>query len=124
MTDTLPLGRRMFVRGIVLHGILTEKMWRDFLLEAAKAMGMSPIAKPAVWTYPLQGEGGTGQTIVQPITESFLALDTWPDHGGAYLMVCSCRSYTATCLNDLIARYGLTQGQSTGAPHALELDPQ
>jgi hypothetical protein len=30
---------------------------------------------------------------VLPITESFLALDTWSDHDGAYLFVCSCRPF-------------------------------
>jgi S-adenosylmethionine/arginine decarboxylase-like enzyme len=124
MSELLPLGRRMYVRGIVLYGRLTEKMWRDFLNEAARDMNMSPIAKPAVWTYPLYGEGGVGSTIVQPITESFLALDTWPDHGGAYLMICSCRSYSTDCLNDLIEHYGLRQGHSTGTPIELEIEKQ
>lgn len=89
----VPLGERMHSFGLVLHGTLSETRWLQFLHEVALAIGMSAVADPAVWTYPLDGKGGTGQTIVLPITESFLALDTWADHSGAYLFVCSCRNF-------------------------------
>ena len=122
------LGRRMFFRAIALRGALpiygdrTSPGWLHFLTEAARAMGMSPVGQPAVWEYPLAGgAGGAGQTIIQPITESFLALDTWPDHDGAYLFICSCRPFTADCLKPLLERFGLEQGQAFGAPEMLEI---
>ena len=115
------LGRRMFFRGVVLHGVMDEREWRKFLIEAAEAMGMSPAGKAASWEYPLHGKGGTGHTICQPLTDSFLALDTWPDHGGVYLLIASCKPFAPDCLQDLLNRFGLTQGQSVGAPAILEL---
>lgn len=101
------LGTRMHSAGQVLQGRLSPERWLEFLHEVAKAIGMEAVASPAVWTYPVNGAGGTGQTIVLPITESFLALDTWLDHGGAYLFVCSCRSYCTADIGLVAERFGL-----------------
>ena len=91
-----PLGLRIRTFGLVLKGELAQTRWLQFLSEVALAIGMNAVGEPAVWTYPVNGKGGVGQTIVLPITESFLALDTWPDHDGAYLLVCSCRPFSPT----------------------------
>lgn len=104
----LALGKRMHSAGIVLHGQLTEQRWKDFLQAVARAIGMSAVGEPAVWTYPQAGKGGVGQTIVLPITESFLALDTWSDHSGAYLLVCSCREYFTADIDKVAKDFGLT----------------
>ena len=119
------LGRRMHFRGMALHGTvaryMTEAIWKRFLIDAANGMGMTPAGKAACWRYPLMGKGGVGYTIVQPITESFLVLDTWPDHAGAYLFVCSCKPFEAETLAEVLQAYNLRQGQAIGAPDALEL---
>lgn len=107
----VPLGQRMHAFGVVLHGSLPETRWLEFLHAVAAAIGMSAVANPAVWTYPLQGKGGTGQTFVLPITESFLALDTWPDHSGAYLFVCSCKSFAGWHIDLVAAEFGLAWGK-------------
>ncbi len=88
------LGTRMHTQGFVLKGKMDLGRWQHFLCCLAEAMGMSAVAHPALWQYPIDGAGGYGATIVQPITESFLALDTWPDHDGAYLLICSCKHFT------------------------------
>lgn len=104
------LGSMIRAFGVVLRGQLPEERWKQFLHEVALAIGMSAVGSPAVWTYPLHGKGGTGQTIFLPITESFLALDTWSDHDGAYLLVCSCRSFFRQDI-DVVARlFGLAPG--------------
>ncbi|MGD0420562.1 MAG: S-adenosylmethionine decarboxylase [Xanthobacteraceae bacterium] len=116
------LGRRMFMRGIALHGALDELEWRRLLLHAATALGMSPVGVAAAWRYPLKdGSGGNGTTMVQPITESFLALDTWPDLGGAYLFVCSCKPFPPNVLTKTIETFGLQVGEAIGAPDCLRL---
>lgn len=94
--------------GVALHGILTEARWTELLHEVALRIGMSAVGKPAIWTYPLEGKGGVGQTIMLPITESFLALDTWPDHRGAFLLVCSCRNYFGKDIDAVVAEFGLS----------------
>ncbi len=107
---TIPLGARMHCAGIVLHGKLPELRWIEFLNQVAKAIGMEAVGEPKVWSYPVDGKGGSGQTILLPITESFLALDTWSDHDGAYLFVCSCRAYHTKDVDDVAIRYGLRVG--------------
>lgn len=117
------LGRRMHARGWVLRGRLSLPRWRGFLIECAAALGMEPAGEAATWKYPFKGKGGSGHTVVQPITESFLALDTWPDHDGAYLFVCSCRDFVAAKLAVVIALYGLDHDDMTD-PMVLRLDPE
>ena len=106
-----PLGMRMYTRGTVVVGKLTVDRWRDFLKALTDAIGMTPVYSPSVWKYPVAGHGGVGHTIVQPITESFICLDTWEDHNGAYLFICSCRPVDAKRLYPVIATFGLTVHQ-------------
>lgn len=101
------LGARMRAFGLVLRGRLDEARWSDFLLALCRAIGMEPVGQPAVWSYPLHGKGGTGQTIMLPITESFLVVDTWSDHDGAYLFVCSCREFAMGSVLDVADEFGL-----------------
>lgn len=99
----------MFSGALVLRGHLSIHRWRQFLLACTEAMGMSPAGPPAQWEYPTGGgKGGTGHTICQPITESFLALDTWPDHDGAYLFIASCRKWSQMQLVEPINLFGLS----------------
>jgi hypothetical protein len=105
--ETPPLGARMHSAGIVLRGVLSPEQWLKLLADITTAIGMKPVGEPAVWTYPVEGNGGNGQTIVQPITDSFLALDTWSDHRGAYLFVCSCRFYYTADIDAVAKRFGL-----------------
>lgn len=114
------LGTRMHACGIVLHGVLSDQRWIDFLNAVAKAIGMHAVAEPAVWTYPVEGKGGNGQTIVLPITESFLTLDTWRDHYGAYLFVCSCRPYFTADIDKVATEFGLKPAR--GGRFYSELD--
>lgn len=101
------LGKRMRSFGLSLHGRLPETRWTQFLNEVCLAIGMTAVGSPAVWNYPLHGKGGTGQTIMLPITESFLVLDTWSDHDGAYLFVCSCRPFYSEDIDAVAKLFGL-----------------
>ena len=62
----------MHSAGIVLRGVLSQDEWLWFLRHVAKAIGMEAVGEPAIWTYPVGGKGGTGQTFVLPITN-------WPE---------------------------------------------
>jgi S-adenosylmethionine/arginine decarboxylase-like enzyme len=106
------LGTRMHSFGVVLHGALSDQRWIIFLKAVAKAIGMEAVAEPAVWMYPVDGKGGLGQTILLPITESFIVLDTWPDHRGAYLFVCSCRSFADADIDLVAESFGLRAGNA------------
>lgn len=115
-------GRRMFFRSFALKGKRTKTEWRTFLFGVTTAIGMNPVRRegPMVWTYPTaDGAGGQGDTMFLPITESFLALDTWPDHDGAYLVVCSCRTFLPAALREFCRKYGLVI--TAEADHKMEL---
>jgi S-adenosylmethionine/arginine decarboxylase-like enzyme len=118
--DGLTLGRRMHTQGVVLRGQKTEDEWRFFLRQCAIGMKMEPAGKAAVWHYPVDGKGGSGMTMLQPITESFLALDTWPDHTGAYLFIASCRKFDVADLFGAIHNFGLAMDEMS-APSTLKI---
>lgn len=102
------LGEKMNVAGIVLRGQLPVTEWQHFLKDLTAAIGMEAVGEPAVCSYPLQnGKGGVGYTIFLPITESFLVVDTWSDHNGAFLFVCSCRSFSLQAVDDIAREYGM-----------------
>jgi len=105
--ENLPLGRRMHTRGTTLKGSLSTEQWHDFVKQATAAIGMEAVGVPGFWQYPVNEKGGVGFTLVQPITESFVCLDTWSDHNGAYLFICSCRPIRAAKLRQVIADFHL-----------------
>ena len=57
-----------------------------------------------------------------PITESFLALDTWADHKGAYLFVCSCRSFFTVDIEAVANGFGLKVSLHPGKRFYHELN--
>lgn len=109
-------GKELSTQPVALRGVLSTPSWRAFLVECARALDMHPIADPAVWEYPMDSKGGVGTTIVQPITESFLAIDTWSDHQGAYLIVASCRRFEMSALAPVFEKFCL--GIVDLGPHA------
>lgn len=113
MNAPCELGRIMYSRGMVLHGNVSKPQWRRFLIVCAETLGMSPLKSGAIWKYPIGGKGGNGYTVVQPMTESFLAIDTWPDHEGAYLFICSCKEFTVASLGIVLESFGLYAGEMT-----------
>lgn len=102
------LGRRIFSQNIVLRGRLANAAWRPFLLDCIAEMGMTTAGLAALWKYPTDdGKGGVGLTLCQPMTESFMVADVWPDHGGAYLHISSCKAFDALALIPIISGAGL-----------------
>lgn len=105
------LGRRMWSQNFALRGRLTSEQWEWLLRDCALAMGMTPAGHSAKWSYPTHdGKGGFGTTICQPMTESFIVIDTWPDHDGAYLHVASCQKFDPASLISPARRAGIEIG--------------
>ena len=108
MNDEVTLGKRIHMQGFALRGQRREWDWRAFLMDLTFALGMTPAGDATVWRYPTEdGKGGQGTTIIQPISESFLALDTWDLHTGAYLLITSCRHFSADQIAPIVEGYGL-----------------
>lgn len=112
----MTLGASLQVEALALRGVLDEDEWRAVLLDLTRALGMCAAWEPIVYGYPFEGKGGVGFTCIQPITESFLAVDAWPDHGGAYLVVASCKPFDRAVLLRVLHGAGLviTDGPVTG----------
>ena len=113
-------GRTMHTQGAVLKGTLSEGQWRTFLLQATFDMEMTPAGEPAVYHYPLDGKGGNGMTLMQPLTESFMVVDTWPDHDGAYLHISSCKPFALRQIMGALDEFGL-ELKSAASRQVLEL---
>lgn len=111
----------MHSQSLVLRGRLSDGDWKLFLAKCTEAMGMRPVCEATVWNYPIDGRGGFGMTAFQPLTESFIAVDTWPDHDGAYLFVASCRKFDVARLADTIREFALRLNDSS-APCTLKLN--
>ncbi len=118
----IEFGRRIYTQNVVLRGALSEEKWRAFLVAAVKAFGMTTAGDPAVWKYPTEdGKGGSGMTACQPLTESFIVLDTWDAHDGAYLHISSCQRFDVTALTEPAREFALGV-EFMGRPETLRLD--
>lgn len=111
------LGRRVYAQNIAVRGLLDVEEWRAFMLDAIRAMDMTPSGEAAIWHYPTEdGKGGNGTTICQPMTTSFMVADVWPDWDGAYLHISSCRRFSVADLVAPMQKHGL------GMHHAAALE--
>jgi len=118
------LGRRVYSQNAVLRGKLSDLHWEAFLIECTVALGMDPAGKAAIFHYPLDnGKGGTGLTVCQPITTSFMVVDVWPDFDGAYLHISSCKKFAIADLVETIRHFELAL-DFAGAVETLRLDPK
>jgi S-adenosylmethionine/arginine decarboxylase-like enzyme len=86
-----------------LRGNKDELEWRKMLFDMAARIGMTPAGAPACW------RAGTeiGITLVLPLTDSAILVDTWPEHHGAYLRISSCKDFDHGTARDVIEEVGL-----------------
>ena len=105
MTDNL--GSRLLLASFAVKGAVTRDFAAGIMQALIDAIGVSPAHSPIIYPYPVDGKGGTGFTVIQPITESFLAVDAWPDHGGAYVVVASCKWFDAELVKQTLRGLGL-----------------
>lgn len=127
MTPTV-LGLNMKVAGLAVLGSPSQELSKQVLSEVVALIGMSTGGMEAqVWSYPLpSGQGGIGDTIIQPfpflvaqpLVESIAlnaaVMDTWIDHGGFYLILCSCKYFSLEPIVAYLTQLGFTvcsQGQ-------------
>lgn len=100
-------GCHAYVHGVVIYGTICQKEWIAFLHALVAKIGMKPAAEMTVTHY----DGGIGEIYFQPIIESFIAIDVWPNHKAAYLHVASCRPFSAQDVNAVTHAFGLRIGQ-------------
>lgn len=100
------LGTKMRIAGFGCEGVIDPKLLPEILARIVELASMSTGGMPPkIWAYPLpDGRGGTGETAIQPLVESFLAIDTWPKLGGlpkVYVVLASCEHFEL----DLVKAY-------------------
>ena len=104
----MKLGERMDISAFAIKGD-TYHAAAIVLIEAiVSVLKMHKVHDPIMYEYPANGAGGTGFTMIQPITESFVAFDAWPDFKGAYLIICSCKTTNLNRVTKKIRAMGYT----------------
>ena len=96
MPEKLVLGERLYVSVYVVRSAPALEEMKILLKKAVAFIGMDAAGMPPkAWVYPLNdGRGGVGETICQPLVESFIVSDSWRDLGKAYVVLTSCREYS------------------------------
>lgn len=118
---TETLGKLMHSQSFVVRGRLSIEEWKLFMASIVESVGMTSAGQAAVWEYPtIEGKGGLGWTICQPLVESFSVLDIWSDHDGAYLQISSCRKFDPASVIAPVRRAGLVI-DSVGEMETLRL---
>jgi len=102
------LGEKMRIAGFACRGVVDPARLPALLGQVVALAGMDTAGlSPKVWAYPLpDGRGGTGETAVQPLVESFLAMDTWPAIDGprVYVVLASCRPFNPDAVACYLAK--------------------
>jgi hypothetical protein len=101
------LGEHLDVVVMSVVGNVGEGVGKKFVEDLVEAIGMTPAPGCSLCRYPVDNKGGNGYTLFQPITESFIAFDSWPDLKGAYLVICSCARFSIRALFDVLEKYNL-----------------
>jgi len=97
----------MLLAGFSVKGSVSEGEVMVLIEDVITTIEVLPAHVPAMYSYPVVGKGGKGFTFIQPITESFIAFDAWPDHGGGYLIISSCKYFSPPDVRKVIERRGL-----------------
>lgn len=88
----MKLGERLDVVGITIKGDTSKYAAQTLIDNIIDVLGMKKVHYPVCYKYPVNSLGGFGFSLIQPITESFIAFDSWSDFKGAYLVICSCKT--------------------------------
>lgn len=105
----MKLGERMDVVAFTLKGDCSKFGAIKLVEGIIKTLKMHKAHEAVSYQYPLaDGEGGLGFTYIQPITESFIAFDAWPDFKGVYLVICSCKTVNLNAVSKKIRASGYT----------------
>ena len=114
------LGSKLFHMIVAVKGDVSELAGARVVDALVKEIGMTKAPGRKISRYPLKdGQGGVGHTLFQPITESFVCFDAWPDIGGAYLVICSCRRFSLETVERVLSLHGMELAASTAGQVGL-----
>jgi hypothetical protein len=122
MTSPEVTGKLIQVYGWSCRGVMPRESLAYRIKAFVSLAGLTPVAEPVVWGYPLDGKGGFGETVYlpfgegpivlswwkkkllrllirwfrwafllfQPFTESFMAIDTYPQRQKIAVVLVTC----------------------------------
>jgi hypothetical protein len=99
-------GSAMTVVSCSLKGEFTKESCAGLVGKIIKGIGMTPAHQPIWYGYPVDGKGGVGFSMCQPITESMIVVDAWLGLQGAYLLVASCKAFKVADLIRVVEEEG------------------
>ncbi len=97
------LGIQLNVVGFAVAGRPSKESLALILREIVSLIGMDTAGmQPIILAYPLPtGQGSTGETIFQPLVESFIISDSYPGLDKVYIVLASCKPFDS----DVVAGY-------------------
>lgn len=82
------------MRGVERSLLEQELFFVHYVAGLLRMIGMKAPRPPTVDRYPtLDGNGGYGISVYQPIVESYVIIDIWPEIGAFSLDVHSCLEF-------------------------------
>lgn len=75
MTYPEVLGQRLTVYGYSCQGRHSRAGLKRYLTHIVKYCGLTPVGKPVIWGYPVDGKGGYGETVFLPFGEGQVKLN-------------------------------------------------
>lgn len=90
--DTLAHELLIDLAGIDAALLCHEGRLLDLVGALAEALGVRALGPPQVTRFPDTTAGPGGVTLLVLLSESHLALHSWPEHGALLVSVCCCRA--------------------------------
>lgn len=89
------LGDKLWIGAFALLGETNESVCGTVDKQISRSIGTNMDGLfAATWNFPVHGDmGGVGITRVRPIVTSFLAWNTWPERGGTFYFIVSCKEW-------------------------------
>ena len=102
------LGVQMWTADFCVHNLVGEEQAMDLCSEITRILDMEPVEHTHTWRYPINDyKGGEGFTYLQPITESFIIVDSYTNLPSAYVTVRSCKQFDPQRVAELLNEMGL-----------------
>jgi hypothetical protein len=111
---TMILGSHLHQSGFTCYGRFKGPRLAHVLSSLVDFVGMDTAGMEAtICEYPLpDGRGGVGVTVFQPLVESFVVADSWPDLEDsqgrpiprAYICLGSCKRYNTEAVSAFLAK--------------------
>ena len=86
--------------------IANPKVLNDFIQILVRKIEMDTVGSAITYCYPLDHKGGgVGVTIFQPIAQSYIAIDTYPEYCHANLHIYSCKKYNHNEVLEFVRKF-------------------